>query len=81
MRDETSLIGTTGVKELCRVDYKIQRSKLWGEKSFKDKTTGQKWRRATFDFCIRLNNTTLEFFVTYKGEQVASTEANYKEDF
>jgi hypothetical protein len=80
-RVESLLIVNTGVKQLCKVEYRVQRSKLWSERSFKDQTTRQKWRTATFDFCIRLDNTTLEYFVTYKGEQVAHTEAKYKEDF
>jgi hypothetical protein len=81
MRIEALLIVAPGVKELCKVEYKIQRSKLWVERSFKDKSTRQKWRSALFDFYIRLENTTLEYFVMYKGEQVAHTEAKYKEDF
>lgn len=69
------------VKVLCKVEFAIERSKLWAERSFKDPATGQKWRSALFDFGIRLDDTTLDFFVTYKDEQVASVAANYKEDF
>ncbi|KAJ4398854.1 hypothetical protein N0V91_009905 [Didymella pomorum] len=69
------------VKVLCKVDFAIDRAKLWAEKSFKDPATGQKWRTALFDFGIRLDDTTLDFFVTYKGEEVASVAANYMEEF
>lgn len=70
-----------GVKELCKVEFGIERSKLWLEKSFKDPATGQKWRSALFDFWIRLDQTKLDFYVKYKDEQVAVVEAKYKEEF
>jgi hypothetical protein len=75
------LMASPGVKVLCKVDFAIDRAKLWAEKSFKDPATGQKWRTALFDFGIRLDDTTLDFFVTYKGEEVASVAANYMEEF
>ncbi|KAF1830154.1 actin-like ATPase domain-containing protein [Decorospora gaudefroyi] len=69
------------VKELCKVDYGIKCSKLWRETSYRDSTTKQKWRDATFDLFIGLDSATLHFFVLYKGEAVAYTEAKYKEEF
>jgi len=72
------LIVAQGVKVLCEVEYTVQRARFRQEMCFKDHLTGQKWRRALFDFCIRLHNTTLEYVVLYKGEQVAHTVANYK---
>jgi hypothetical protein len=71
----------SAVKELCKVSYGIKCSKLWRESSYKDPSTGQKWRAATFDLWIHLDSATLEFFVQYKGELVAYTDAKYKEDF
>ena len=36
---------------------------------------------ATFDICLHLARSGLQFSVTYKGDQVAHTEVAYKEDF
>lgn len=71
--------GYTGVKPLCKVDYAIKCSKLYHESSYRDPLTREKWRDATFILYLGLD-TTLHFFVTYKGEPVAYTEAKYKED-
>lgn len=75
------LIRTTGVKELCKVEYGIKCSKLWREPSYRSAATKEKWRDATFDLLIGLDSATLHFFVGYKGEAVAYTEAKYKEEF
>lgn len=75
------LMDTIGVKQLCKVDYGIKCSKLWREASYRDPNTKEKWRDATFDLYIGLDNATLHFFVAYKGEPVAYTEAKYKEEF
>jgi len=78
---EALLIVYLAVKTLCKVEYSVPRSKLWSAESFRDEKTGQKWRSALFDFGIRLDSTTLEFFIMYKDELMALTEAKYKEDF
>jgi hypothetical protein len=72
---------TTGVKELCKVEYGIKCSKLWREQSYRSAVTKEKWRDANFDFLIGLDSATLHFIVEYKGEPVAYTEAKYKEQF
>ena len=67
-----------GVKELCSVNYGIEASKLWLEKSYRDNKR-TKWRDATFELRIILDSATLHFFVFYKDESVAYTEAQYKD--
>jgi hypothetical protein len=69
------------VRELCTVAYGIDCNKLWLEKSWKDPSTGQKWRSATFTLAVLLDSATLHFVVFYRDEPVAYTEAKYKEDF
>ncbi|KAL1794655.1 hypothetical protein ACET3X_006471 [Alternaria dauci] len=68
------------VKELCAVEYGVDRTKLYLEYSWKDKETRKKYRTATFDLTVTLNSATLQFMVAYKEKQVAYTEAKYKED-
>jgi hypothetical protein len=50
------------------------------EPSWKDSDTKEKYRSAFFDLTVALDSAVLHFSVNYKGEQVAYTEANYKED-
>jgi hypothetical protein len=73
--------GSTGVKELCRVEYAIKCSKLSREPSYRHPETGEKWRDAVLDLFISLNDATLHFIVAYKNESLGYTEAKYKEDF
>ncbi|KAF2624867.1 actin-like ATPase domain-containing protein [Macroventuria anomochaeta] len=79
--DEPPERAELSVKELCKVEYGIKRSKLWQEPIYKSPLTGERWRDSTFDLWIRLDQTTLEFSVKYKDEKVAWTEAKYKENF
>ena len=74
------LIYTIGTKQLCKVNYEINCSKLWREASYRDPNTKEKWRDAAFDLYIRLDSATLHFFVFYKVEAVAYTEVQYRED-
>lgn len=67
------------VKELCTVTYGIDCTTLWMEASYKDPVTKQKWRDATFDLEITLDSAILHFTVFYKGNQVAYTKADYKD--
>ncbi len=69
------------IKQLCTVQYGIDRSTLRLERSYRDPATNKKWRDATFDLVIMLDSATLRFMVNYKGERVAYTSAKYKEDF
>ncbi|KAF2643572.1 actin-like ATPase domain-containing protein [Massarina eburnea CBS 473.64] len=68
------------VKEFCTVNYGIDCGKLWHEESFKDPTSGEKWRHAKFDLMIALDSATLHFVVIYRKKPVAYTKAKYKEE-
>lgn len=63
------------------MNYGIDKTQLYVLPSYKDPVTKEKWKDAYFDLYVKLNTGCLEFSVKYKGEQVAFTEANYKEDF
>jgi hypothetical protein len=62
------------------VKYSISCPKLWKEKSYRNPTTKEKWRNATFDLAIWLGHASLKFLVQYKDDLKAVTEAKYKED-
>ncbi|KAF2200940.1 actin-like ATPase domain-containing protein [Delitschia confertaspora ATCC 74209] len=70
---------TASVKELCTVQYGIDCTKLWLERSYRDPQTKQKWRDATFDLLVLLDSAKLHFLVAYKDEPVAYTDADYRE--
>ncbi|KAF1348323.1 hypothetical protein EJ07DRAFT_160131 [Lizonia empirigonia] len=76
---ETGMWSSSSVEELCRVEFGIERSKLCLENCFSDPLTGIIYREVLVDFGIRLDHTTLDFFVKYRDEQVAFTKAKYKE--
>ena len=67
------------VRSLCTVHYTVERSLLWHEKSFKSPITKEKHRLATLDMAIIPGNATLEFVISYKGQQVTSVEVDYPE--
>lgn len=78
--DTPPLRAEPSVKTLCTVSYGIDKKQLYVLPSYKDPVTKEKWKDAFFDLYVKLNTGCLEFSVKYKGEQVAFTEANYKED-
>ncbi|KAJ4993517.1 Hsp70 family chaperone [Stagonosporopsis vannaccii] len=71
----------SSVKELCKVEFGIQRSKLWQAPIYRSPLTNARWRDAVFDLWLRLDKATLEFSVEHREEKVAWTEAKYKENF
>ncbi|KAL8798869.1 MAG: hypothetical protein Q9182_006325 [Xanthomendoza sp. 2 TL-2023] len=76
----SSIDPRAAVKELCTVTYGIDCNTLWMESSYKDPVTKQKWRDATFDLEIRLDSAMLHFTVSYRGNQVAYTQADYNDE-
>ena len=75
------LIGNiAAVRELCTVDYGIERSKLWMETSYKNPITKKKWRDATFNLQFEPGSASITFSVYYKSQRVAYTRAKYAVD-
>ncbi|KAL8743828.1 MAG: hypothetical protein Q9190_003853 [Brigantiaea leucoxantha] len=68
------------VELLCEVEYGIDKSKPWMEKSYKNPLTKEKWRDATFTLQFEPGSASILFKVFYKGEQVAYTRAKYAND-
>ncbi|KAL8759425.1 MAG: hypothetical protein Q9199_000795 [Rusavskia elegans] len=67
------------VRSLCTVNYGVDRSNLWHEKSFKSPVTREKLRKAMFDMAIILGNATLEFVISYRGQTMTSVAVDYPE--
>ena len=68
------------VKELCTVEYGIERSKLWLETSYEDPVTKEKWRDATFNLQFEPGSASIAFSVYYRNQRVAYTRAKYADD-
>jgi hypothetical protein len=63
------------------VEYNIECSKLWQEKSYRDPQTEEEWQDVNFDLQVYLDCATLRFSVYHKNRPMAYTEAKYKENF
>lgn len=68
------------VELLCRVNYKIATGKIARkEKSYKTMDS-QKMRDVPFNLCLTLESAGIVFSVSYQGNKVAETIADYRED-
>lgn len=68
------------VKELCTVEYGVDKAKLRQETSYKNPDTKKKWRDASFNFQFAPGSASIAFSVYYKNQRVAYTRANYADD-
>ncbi len=68
------------VKELCTVEYGVQKSKLWLDDIYKNPDTKKKWTDVGFDFRFAPGSASIAFSVYYKNQRVAYTRANYADD-
>lgn len=61
------------------MNYGVERRLLWHEKGFKSPVTREKLRKALLDMAIILENATLEFVISYRGETMTSVAVEYHE--
>ncbi|KAI8713929.1 hypothetical protein NCS52_01239000 [Fusarium sp. LHS14.1] len=69
------------VKQLCTVNFSVDESKIWLERSYRSEAVPGKWRDMTLDLMVLLGNATLDYVVKYRDEFVGAVEANYVEQF
>lgn len=75
----TTNLAYADVKQLCTVNFSVDESKIWLERSYRSEAVPGKWRDMTLELMVLLGNATLDYVVKYRDEFVGAVEANYVE--